>query len=115
MPSAKASRRKPANLSTSCAASGSTAISGTGRVEIEGAGDQKVEPGLVRLARRGGQIGARLVALAEAPLGADPVPAPRGLAVEDDPVALVGLVEAGGFQVLDDDLREIDLRRAGLR
>jgi hypothetical protein len=58
MPSAKASRRKPANLSTSCAASGSTAIFDAGRVEVEGAGDQQVEPGLGRLARRGGQIGA---------------------------------------------------------
>jgi hypothetical protein len=97
-------------------------------IEIEGAGDQHVEAGFVGLARRGGQVGARhgavfradqdrgaahLVAFLEAALGADPLTGPRRHAVEIDLAALVGLVNAGAFQIVDDDLREIDLRRAG--
>ena len=84
--------------------------------------------GFVCLTRRGGQVGPRhgaifradqyrgaahLVALLKAPLGADPLAGPRRHAVEVDLAALIRLMDAGAFQIVDDDLREIDLRRPG--
>src|SRR5580704_14087142 len=78
-------------------------------VEIERACDKQVEARLVRLARGGSQVRARdsavfradkdrgaahLVALAEAPLGADPLPWPGRHAFEIDLAAPAGLMRA---------------------
>jgi hypothetical protein len=85
------------------------------RIEGEGAGDQRVEAGIVGLARGGGEIAARERAVLGADqdacsalglpfqkvaLGADVLARPAGERVEADGVALLDLGDASGAQVL---------------
>ena len=101
-------------------------------VVVEGAGDQHVEAGVAGLAGGGDQVGAGdgaelgadedggallgaglLVAFEVAAFGADEVAGPGGERGEGDPVFLVGLLHAGGLQVLQDHLwRSLASRRS---
>jgi hypothetical protein len=100
---------------------------GRASIEIEGAGDHQIEPGISRFAgrvhkirsRHGAEFGTdqdrsatfsracRRVAVAIAAFGRDQFSRPRGQRSEGDPVFLVRLLHAGGFEVFEHHLPEI--------
>jgi len=92
---------------------------------VEGAGDEHIEASITGLAGGGDEIGPlngaelgtnedggtplRLTFQIPA-FGADQLAGPRGEGGEGDAVLLVGLLHTGGFEVLQDHLREGLLR-----
>src|SRR5207248_4219041 len=93
-------------------------------IVVEGAGDKHVKAGIARLPRRRDEVGARYraefgadedagatfpSALHVFASGTDVMAGPADEAGKGDPVLLVGLLDAGCFQVLKDHAGEIAL------